>query len=329
MDFANSRAEAPVGEILHRPSQRRVPVMLVCNRAPSGSQIHDELCDISVGADKVLCALTAGLPYSYAHRIRGLLYVLLPCLHNAPLNGWCAASLGDEGLDGRSLSFSFPEPEFLVPDPDFVLSQGYEAERTAFASAPAWEERVDTLYWRGADSGVGRYSNPEDAPRLAICRLSQAHPGLIDAAITRIERRTNWEGNRAYYIARGYLRPAEEQSQILRYRYQIDIDGNSNAWAGLFLKLLSGSPVLKVTSEFGFRQWYYQDLKPWENFVPVRPDLADLPEALSRLRAHPADARRIGANGAALARSMTLATELPKAFRAVGQLIALNQHAPA
>ena len=51
----------------------------------------------------------------------------------------------------------------------------------------------------------------------------------------------------------------------------------SNSWSGLFTKLLTGSTVLKVESPMGFRQWYYDRLKPFEHYVPVRPDLAEHP----------------------------------------------------
>jgi hypothetical protein len=69
-------------------------------------------------------------------------------------------------------------------------------------------------------------------------------------------------------------------------KYQIDIDGNSSSWPGLFQRLLSGDTVLKVTSNKGWRQWYYDDLLPWENFVPVASDLSDLVEIVDWLVGH-------------------------------------------
>ena len=47
------------------------------------------------------------------------------------------------------------------------------------------------------------------------------------------------------------------------YKFQIDIDGNTNSWPGLFQKLLTGSAILKVASPYGYRQWYYDRLRPW------------------------------------------------------------------
>ena len=81
------------------------------------------------------------------------------------------------------------------------------------------------------------------------------------------------------------------------FRYHIDIDGASNAWRSLFLKLLSGSPVVKVESAWGFRQWYYDRLVPWVNYVPVRSDLADFIEAVEWIKAHDDEAQKIGQAG--------------------------------
>jgi hypothetical protein len=207
------------------------------------------------------------------------------------------------------------------------MSRGYARIRNAFASAAPWEHRIDRLYWRGTDTGVWRYRRLEDAPRVGICRLAREHTGLIDAAITRIEPGSDEDRKRQYYLAQGYLGAVADQSDILRYRYQIDIDGNTNAWSSLFVKLLSGSPVLKVASEFNWRQWYYEGLRPWDNFVPVSADLTDLVDVLAWLRAHPADARRIGCKGRKLAESMTLATEIPKVMNTMERYMRLSRRA--
>jgi hypothetical protein len=100
------------------------------------------------------------------------------------------------------------------------------------------------------------------------------------------------------------MRARVAPTDYLRYRYQIDIDGNSNAWEGLFMRLLTGSPVLKVASGPGYEQWYYDRLIPWTNFVPVAADMSDLAEKVSWLRANDDIARRIGEAGRSLAWSL-------------------------
>jgi alginate O-acetyltransferase complex protein AlgJ len=97
------------------------------------------------------------------------------------------------------------------------------------------------------------------------------------------------------------------------YKYHIDIDGNTNSWPGLFQKLLTGSPVLKVASSSGYRQWYYDRLEPWGNFVPVSADFSDLLDKVAWLRDNDHIARKIGVAGRVLALSMTVQSEVRRA----------------
>lgn len=101
------------------------------------------------------------------------------------------------------------------------------------------------------------------------------------------------------------LRPGVPAADHSHWRRQIDIDGITNGWPGLFQRLASGSPVLKVASAGGWRQWYYDRLVPWGNFVPVASDLSDLLDKADWLARHDEEAHAIGRSGAALARSLT------------------------
>ena len=117
---------------------------------------------------------------------------------------------------------------------------------------------------------------------------------------------------------RNFVSPVETPN----YRIQIDIDGNSNAWSGLFLKLLSGSPVIKVASSGGFRQWYYDRLEPFLNFVPVAADMSDLVEKAEWLLSHDREARAIGEAGRALAMSMSYESEFAASTAVVAAALA-------
>jgi hypothetical protein len=94
----------------------------------------------------------------------------------------------------------------------------------------------------------------------------------------------------------------------MHYRGVFDIDGNANAWSGLFCSLLGASCVLKIASAQGFRQWYYADLKPWENYIPIQSDLSDLPEAVRWFHAHDSQVREIATRGRELALSIDMKT---------------------
>lgn len=119
----------------------------------------------------------------------------------------------------------------------------------------------------------------------------------------------------------GIMKKRVPVNTFLNYKYQIDIDGNTNSWPGLFQKLLTGAPVLKVASEHGFRQWYYDRLVPWKNFVPVESDMSDLVEKAEWLLSHDDEARSIGRAGLELAESMDWPGELTRIAPAISAAI--------
>src|SRR5215469_1921613 len=97
------------------------------------------------------------------------------------------------------------------------------------------------------------------------------------------------------------MRPFVPPDELAKVKYNIDVDGHTNAWGALFTKLLSGSPVLKVASRAGYTQLYYERLKPWVNYVPGAPDLSDMGEKINWLKQRDDIAARIGALGRELA----------------------------
>ncbi len=75
--------------------------------------------------------------------------------------------------------------------------------------------------------------------------------------------------------------------------------------------------MLKVASQHGYRQWYYDRIKPWEHFVPVQADMTDLAEKVDWVRSHDREAEEIARRGQSLARSMTLEGETAEAVRII------------
>jgi len=75
--------------------------------------------------------------------------------------------------------------------------------------------------------------------------------------------------------------------------------------------------VIKVASPFGYRQWYYADLRPWEHFIPVAVDLSDLLEKIDWCRRHPGECRAVASRGQALALAMTPERERRRTIEAI------------
>jgi hypothetical protein len=98
-----------------------------------------------------------------------------------------------------------------------------------------------------------------------------------------------------------------------RYKFAPDVGGRINAWSNLFVRRLLGCCVLKVRSQRGFRQWYYNNLVPWRHYVPVRDDMADLVEKIEWCRSHDGECAEIARAGSAFAHAMSVDGEIAEA----------------
>jgi large subunit ribosomal protein L34 len=104
----------------------------------------------------------------------------------------------------------------------------------------------------------------------------------------------------------------------MKYRAILDTDGNG--WSGRFgLIMCYNSIVIKIESEKGFMAYYQRDLKPWEHYIPVHPNLTDLGPSLlffsfiqtSTMSMLCVASRRCVAPGMALIRRGVLFEKLP------------------
>lgn len=199
----------------------------------------------------------------------------------------------------KCIAFCSNKNDYLMPDDYFMRAHGYDYFR-GYNILP-WEIRKPVAYFRGRDNGVDYYKSVANTQRFKLALLAKESSNYMDVAITAAQYGKNIED---YYKELGIFGEIEPQERIFEYKYQIDVDGVSNSWPGLFIKLLSGGVVLKVDSPEGFRQWYHNRLEPWINYVPVRADLSDLMKIIEYLQANDAHAREIGKNGRELALSI-------------------------
>jgi hypothetical protein len=199
----------------------------------------------------------------------------------------------------------------LVPDNYFLTSQGYSQLKDLFGKHRlGWDERLPLAFWRGGTTGIRQPSSDwKSLPRVKLAEISRENSSLIDAKLSTVVQTLSPEEAEEIRLS-GLVAGSAAPEQFLKYKYQIDIDGNSNSWPGLIQKLLTGSPVLKVESPLGFRQWYYDRLEPGRNFVPVKADLSDLIEKVEWLHEHDKEAEEIGSAGLMLAQSLSYEGEI-------------------
>jgi hypothetical protein len=235
--------------------------------------------------------------------------------------GLVVLNLGDADQVPGLAFCSFTPETTLVPDTYFMDTEAYALTRKAYReTGTPWRDRRPVAFWRGATTGQRPQAEWRSLPRVRLCEITR-DSALFDVALSQVTQIRDPD-IAAEIAASGLLRDHVPVNSFNRYRFHIDIDGNSNSWPGFFQKLLTGGPVLKVASERGYRQWYYDRLVPWENFVPVAADMSDLVEHTVWLMENDATAREIGAQGRALAESMDFPGELTRSAPAISNAIA-------
>ena len=188
----------------------------------------------------------------------------------------------------------------LIPDPAFMSSEGYEEELSTnreFEAEYPWEKKYKSAFWRGAASGGQTLTNDtwKKNQRLRVALEAQRIDDIsvLDAMVTKIP---DW-GNPLFSDRIRELGVVGERvpfTDMLRYRYQIDVDGECCAWMSFFQKLSSASVVMKLQSEY--YQWYYPWLQPWVHYIPIRANASDLEQMIYWAREHDEQARQISEN---------------------------------
>jgi len=148
---------------------------------------------------------------------------------------------------------------------------------------------------------VGWIGNIESHPvRGVLHRLGLEHPDLLDIRSVewvRVPSRTQLSASAGNALGL--------PEQVRRWGALIDVEGG--AYSGrLKLLLHSGRPVL--IQDRPWQEWFWDELVPWENHIPVKRDLSDLDSRAQWVKDHPEDAARIGRAGQKLARRVLTRT---------------------
>jgi hypothetical protein len=217
------------------------------------------------------------------------------------------------------LAFCDSRPDFfLLPDQIFVSTGAYAFPKKWFKEKNVpWQDRIPVAFWRGATTG--QKAAPDDwrsLDRVKLCNLAtrQQKCEAFDVGLTKVAQFRKQQKIEQEIEQSGLMRPFVPWQNWGNYKFLIEIDGNASSFSNMMQRLLSGSPVLKIESRRGLRQWYYPRLKPWQNYIPIAPDMSDLADIVSWLLRHDDVARGIGNAGRALAEGMTLQEELARSI---------------
>jgi hypothetical protein len=217
----------------------------------------------------------------------------------------------------------------LIPDPDFFNSRGYRELRQQ--ASPDWSGRSSEIIWRGSPNGQGQIANaamnpddPDLIQRVRMCLLLRGQQGMDVRLVMSVRTDHLSDADCGLLEQAGIVGQPIARSEWWQRRFAIDIDGYTNAWSSLFVRLLMGCCVLKVASPTGHRQWYYHRLEPWQHYIPFAADLSDLMQQIEWCRAHDAECEQIANRGRELALSMDFDTEYQRTAQALLQSAAVN-----
>ncbi len=184
----------------------------------------------------------------------------------------------------------------LILIPDIKALAGYTKLRKAIPEANErhpWESKIAMGFWRGATTGgYSTQSNWNLLARTKLVLMSLAQPQIVDARFNMVVQ-CDPEIPKMFKT-KGLVSKSVDRPTHLKYKYLVDVDGNSCSFERYFWLLLSNSLVLKqITPNI---QWYYGGLEPYKHYLPVKEDLSDLSDKLCWAKEHDVEAKQMAEN---------------------------------
>jgi len=190
--------------------------------------------------------------------------------------------------------------QILIPDLDALSNYGGVGKQieTAKKKFP-WISKKDQAFWRGASTGGSFHTEMwRELARAKLVLLSLKNSKYLNARFSQFVQGA--EINPSMQAMPELKGLAVTQADSLKYKYLVDVDGNTCSWQRMYWILLSNSVLLKqVTDNI---EWYYGNLKPNEHFIPVKEDLSDLIEKINWAKSNDGKARKIAKNATQFAK---------------------------
>jgi hypothetical protein len=161
----------------------------------------------------------------------------------------------------------------LVPDPYHM--GGFGGALDVRDTVP-WARKEPLLFFAGTTTGD---RDPARNARLRACVWSLGRPDVARMHITSIAQMSPEAALAAHPTLRGALHAPFAIADHFRYRYQVNIVGNTACWSRLPMLLSSGCVAVHV--RHADAMWYYPLLREGRHYVG-----ADSVEGPDLLRAH-------------------------------------------
>jgi hypothetical protein len=122
-----------------------------------------------------------------------------------------------------------------------------------------------------------------------------SHLNFIDPSMINLKIKP-----REYFIKNIYPKNSDiidynefgtSKENMIFYKYILDIDGCASTWDATAWKLNSGSVIFKPKSIW--RQWFYDDYKPWIHYIEISNDFSDIKEKYEWCKNNPDKCKEI------------------------------------
>jgi hypothetical protein len=155
-----------------------------------------------------------------------------------------------------------------LPDHHYFVLNEYRDFRWLH-NGSFFHEKIPKIIFASTKSRSSKYNfkktpiingieNKEITQREMFYKLFENYPNIVS-----IE--SGWQKNN--FIS------SKEQ---IKYKYILDMDGLASTWDSFAWKLRSGSLLMRVDGIWN--QWFFDKLKEWVHYVPIKEDFSDLME---------------------------------------------------
>ena len=170
-------------------------------------------------------------------------------------------------------------------DPSMFYLYDRNVKIASRSNAVPFKLKLDKAFFRGSTTGAHfTRANWRQAQRSKIVQLSLERPDLLDARFTGSAQKHTDPGVWEDMVASGFTGPYVDQSvDVARHKMVVVPDGNSVP--DRLMSLLASDVVVLKPKSVNIEYWY-DELVPWQHYIPFREDTSDLQLVLEEARAN-------------------------------------------
>lgn len=188
------------------------------------------------------------------------------------------------------LTFSRPadarERVAMIPDPYQITGYGGIVTAGSHDQIP-WSKKQSKLFFAGTTTGS---REPNDNVRIKACVWSLDHRDVTDFSITNVAQMSIMHAVQQVPALRRVLQPHVDVHEHHKYRYQVNIVGNTACWSRVPMVMASKSVLVHLYHRDAM--WYYPMLRADQHYVEAR-GFDDFLTLRKELEDHPAKAQHI------------------------------------